>query len=358
MATYNYYNFTQGATYYAGGYSAPVNSLIAPSGSVCQPGDVLKLSPGNYGSGESVSFVLDYALTIESLQSIDWTSGTAGLQNNWFQSYMTKSGLSRFITDPIAYPLLFNYWVSLNGFQNLSGLSIAYVYQDPKSSEVKIGVNLYQDFFFENWVTEYSESPQYGYIAADVFGTLTPGPRYISNVGKVTYGGWTDYVWSFDFKPNVFTEYVTLGSESLATGGGNVFGEIKLAGGYFDANNNSIVDAHYLIVKNVPSDDPTKGFCTYLRSKNEPGFNTNLTAYLGPFCVGDVLMVINDSTYTSRTNLTPAFQWTWFGDLTSVPTIWYLADISNPCVDYKTVPVYDMLFPLRVISECKYENFD
>lgn len=354
MATYNYYGFAQGASYYAGSYSAAVNTATMPTGSICQPGDVLKFSPGNsYGTNEIMTFALDYNLTIESMTVGDWDTVT---KDKWFQSYMTKVGLSRFITDPI-YAKLLSDWEAGFGFERLSGLSLAYVYQDTISLEVRLGVNLYIDTFFEDWVFTNAPSPTYGTIASDIFGTLKPGPHYISNVGKITYGTWTDFVWSFGV-PNIFDEYVTLGTENLANGGGNLFAEIKLAGGYFNASNESIVNAHYIVVKNVPQDDPTKGICTYLRSKNEIGFNTNTTAYLGPFCVGDVLTVINDSVYTTRTNLTSVFTWTWFGNLYDVPTLWYLADISNPCQDYQTVPVYDMLFPLRVISECKYENFD
>lgn len=352
--SYNYYAFTQGSDYYSGVYSSPINSLISPTGTVCQPGDILKMSPGTvFGTGETLSFALDYTLTIDSPTSSDWTSS---LKDQWFQAYMTKVGLSRFITDPI-YPTLFAAWQSGNGFEKLSGLSLAYVYQDSITFEVKLGVNLYVDTFFEDWIFANSPDPQLGVVAADMNGTIKPGPHYISNVGKVTYGTWSDFVWSFGI-PYTFTQYVLSGNEGLTSGGGNLFKEIKLAASLFDDNNNSKVDAHYIVVKNTPSDDPTRGLCTYLRSKNEIGFNTNLTAYLGPFCIGDVLTVINDSVYTTRTNTTSNFTWTWYGDNFDIPVTWYLADISNPCVDYQTVPIYDMLFPLRVISECKYENFD
>lgn len=351
---YNYYSFTQALDFYTGTYSAPVNSLTTPIGTVCQPGDVLKMSPGTvFGTGELLNFALDYTLTIESPSSVDWTSA---LRDTWFQAYMTKVGLSRFITDPI-YPTLLAAWTSSMGFEKISGLSIAYVNQDSTSKEVRIGVNCYVDTFFEDWIFTHAPDPHLGPVAADMNGTIKPGPHYISHVGKVTYGGWTDFVWSFG-TPYIFSNYTLSGNESLTNGGGNSFKEIKLAASLFDANNNSIVNAHYVVVKNVPANDPTKGLCTYLRSKNEPGFNSSTTAYLGPFCMGDVLNVINDSVYTTRTNTTSSFTWTWYGDNFNVPVTWYLADISNPCTDYKTVPIYDMLFPLRVVSECKYENFN
>jgi len=351
---YNYYTFTQGADFYTGNYNAPVNSATLPTGTVCQPGDILKMSPGNvFGTGESITFSLDYSLTIESPLVTDWDTS---FKNEWFQAYMTKVGLSRFITNPI-YPTLLSAFEATFGFEQLSGLSIAYVNQDAASLEVRIGVNLYINTFFEDWIFANAADPYLGAVAADLFGTLKPGPHYISNVGKVTYGGWSDFVWSFA-TPYTFTNYALAGGEGLENGGGNMFKEIKLAGALFDDANVSKVNAHYLVVKNVPIDDPTKGYCTYYRSKNEPGFNSNVTAYLGPFCIGDVLTVINDSVYTTRTNMTNTFTWTWFGDHIDVPTTWYLADITNPCTDYKTVPIFDMLFPLRVVSECKYEDFN
>lgn len=356
MATYNYYHFNQGS-YYAGTYDVPVNDenawINGTAGTVCQPGSILKFSPGNiYGTDEIINFALDYTMSIESLTVSDWD---LNMKNEWFQAYMTKVGLKRFITEPV-YDILFNQWESDFGFEQLSGLSLAYVYQEPVSLEVRLGINVYANTFFQDWIFANANDPNLGVVAADLYGTLKPGTHYISNVGKITYGGHTDIVYSFGI-PNVFTEYVLTGGESLATGGGNLFKEIKLAGAIFK-DNESVVQAHYIVVKNVPEDDPTKGYCTALRAKNESGFNTAVTAYLGPFCVGDVLTVINDSIYTTRTNLTNTFTWTWFGDLSDIPTTWYLADITNPCTDYRTVPIFDMLFPLRVVSECKYEDFD
>lgn len=356
MATYNYFSFVAAPAdviagidlnKYTGTLSAPTtsnaptipNALETPA--IAQPGDVLKFSPGNlFGTDELVTFTtgLDYPLTIESLTNSDWSNT---MKNKWFQSWMTKVGLGAFITQPV-YTTLFNAWEALNGFEMLSGLSVAYVVQIPSTLEIKIGVNMYLSTFFSDWVIS---NP--GTDASNIFAALTKENIYISNVGKVTYGGSTDFVWTFA-TPFIFSNYTGGGvtNSSLSNGGGNVFAEISLAGGIFDNDLNSIVEARYIVRKNVQPYDPTNGIASVE------------SVYQAPFCIGDVLTVIDTSTYTTRTNLTNTFNWTWFGNLINVPNIWYLADISNPCNDYKTVPIFDQLFPIRAISECKFENFD
>jgi hypothetical protein len=356
MAIYNYYGTNLVVptpsipdTYYARTFNAPINVLTTPQSSnladeIGTPDDILKLSPGiSYGTNESITFILDYPLTIESLTVGDWD---LVLKEKWFKAWMTKVGLSNFISQPVFYDL-FNAWEELLGFEKLSGLSIATMFQDITTFEVSIMVNIYESTFFRDWIFA-NQSP----IASLLNGSLIPGKHYISHVGKVTYGNHTDYVWSFSSKPFIFNQYTI--ANDFVNGGGNIFALIKLAGANYKENI-SVVKPHYLIVKNVPKNDPTKGFSTSNR-KIDNEFPE--IAYLGPFCIGDVLTILNNSSITSRTNLTNTFQWTWFGDLSNIPTIWYIADVTNPCEDYRTVPVYDMLFPIRVISECKIEDFD
>lgn len=357
MAIYNYYGVSTRPSYYNRTYLTPVNILTTPTAfanvtdPVGTPDDILKMSPGTvYGTNETLTFTtnLDYSVTIESLSVSDWD---IVLKEKWFKAWMTKVGLSNFINQPIFYTL-FNDWEADFGFEKLSGLSIASVFQNPVTFEINIMVNVYENTFFQDWVTNVNNKNDYPTESALLFGSLIPSKHYISHVGKVTYGGYSDYVWSFSTKPFNFSNYVI--TSDFVNGGGNLFALIKLAGAVFK-NNISVSKPHYLVIKNVPKDDPTKGFSTVNRFLNNEFLDYNA---IGPYCIGDVLTVLNDSTITSRTNSTNVFQWTWYGELFNIPTLWYMADITNPCEDYRAVPVYDMLFPLRVISECKIEDFD
>lgn len=305
---------------------------------ISQPGDVLKFSPGLvYGTNESLIFNFDYPLAIESLNVSDWT---LSLKNQWFQSWMIKVGLGNYINHTV-YNTLFSAWETDYGFEKLSGLSLAYAIQDSNTFEIKLGINSYVSTFFQDWV--FNNPSQ---IATDIFGTLKPGPHYISHVGKITYGNHTDYVWSFA-NGFIFNEYNGDGAlnGNIVTGGGNAFVEVKLAALNLE-NGTPKTIPHYIIRKNVPDNDPTRGIASIE------------SVYQKPFCIGDVLTVLNNSTFTTRSNNTANFTWTWFGNLIDIPTAWYLADASDPCNDYRTVPIFEQLFPLRVISECKFENFN
>lgn len=353
MAIYNYYGVDTRPSYYERTYLAPVNVLTTPTAyapvtdPIGTPDDILKMSPGTaYGTNETLTFTvgLDYPLTVESLTVSDWD---IVLKEKWFKAWMTKVGLGNFINQPIFYDL-FNEWEAQFGFEKLSGLSIASVFQDLETSEISLMINVYESTFFKDWIFANNNLP----IASLLNGSLIPSKHYISHVGKITYGGHVDYVWSFATKPFIFKDYTL--SNDFVNGGGNMFAVIRLAGASFK-DNVAVVNPHYLVVKNVPKEDATRGFSTANRClSGELDYDT----YLGPYCIGDVLTVLNDSAITTRTNLTNVFQWTWYGELYNIPTLWYMADITNPCEDYRAVPIFDMLFPLRVISECKIENFD
>ena len=147
----------------------------------------------------------------------------------------------------------------------------------------------------------------------------------------------TSNVWTFGGRSYELYAGDGVLNSNLTIGCGNIFAEIKLAGIEYAAK--------YIVKKEVDSRDPTFGLC----SGEE-----------GPFCIGDQIYVIDTSTLSTRlftgTNLD--FTWTWVGNQDTTYREWYIANITNPCVDFRAVPISELLFPLRVISECQFEDFD
>ena len=159
--------------------------------------------------------------------------------------------------------------------------------------------------------------------------------NYISNCCKVTYKGFTNIVWCFEGIEYSFYNINNIGLiPNLINGGGNRFSEVKLGG-----NN---IQAHYIVKKNIDINDPTLGLCSGTSK---------------PFCIGDLITIIDTSCWTSYNNISG---WSWVGDMVTLSDIYtfYIADVSNPCVDYSNVPISSIFFPFRIIQFCEFLNFN
>lgn len=334
---YNYFPFVSTGSF-AGTYSAySSTSFSIPTGNIGDPADILKFNAGtNAWSQTPATYTfLNNSVDISSLSGTDWTTT---LKNKWFDGYLNYIGVNNFLT-PIEKNTLFNYVESKEIFQLLSSPSIAYVTKndgtngliiDPYlTNEISIGMNVY-DYRF---VMEYAQTlPNNNTLKNKIYSYHKQGKVLISNVCKVTYNGFTDYVWCFDGIE--FPEYniSNIGLiPSLAMGGGNFFGEVKLAG--------NDIQAHYIVKKNVSNSDPTFGL---------------VSGEGKPFCFGDEIVIIDTTCWTTNNSTSG---WTWIGDYSQLQYLWNISDISNPCTDYANVEISSMLFPLRIIQFCQFSNF-
>lgn len=68
------------------------------------------------------------------------------------------------------------------------------------------------------------------------------------------------------------------------------------------------------------------------------------TAYIDNISAIEVLEITTD--------------WTWLGDYSQLKYEWHIADITDPCTDYKNYGVESMKFPIRVIQSCDLDNFN
>jgi len=360
MAKYNYFDFTANDIQdpLSGGVlSTPIfNNAIAPEpdGILCQPGNIVKLSPGDdYSDTEDyIKFYtdLDQILTVYGLTEQDWNKIDLNTNNSFKKDFiidwMKFLNLGEFIDDPIVDVLL-TYFEVNNIFKLLSGPSVAYVNQDIETQEVTVRLNSYSVTFWFDWITDNITS-NYSQYALQFKRIIKPAPHFVTHIAKIEYSNTIENTWSFDAL--IYNEYTGPGvtNSSLSEGGGKIFSEIKLAGLYYTINNNINVEytkAKYIAKKNLDPRDPTFGRC----SGDGP-----------PFCIGDQVFIVDTSIvnhrYYSGSNID--FTWTWIGTSSTVDRKWYIANVSNPCTDYTNVPISEMLFPLRAISECKFENFN
>lgn len=355
MANYNYFAFTindSEDTLAGGELAGPAynSNAIAPepTGMICQPDEIIKLSPGNnYSSDDDyIDFNINGdTVKVSGLTEIDWNElndANESFKLEWFKAWMTHLGLKTFIDDTDLIIDIMSEFESVNGFQQLSGPSISYLTQNTESSEFALGVNSYNTVFWKNWIATSTNSN-----VPAIRKIIKSTPHFISHIAKIAYSNDTHNTWSFDNRH--YYLYTGDGAENgdISAGGGNYFTEIKFAGLYYTSDNyiNSQIKAKYVVKRNIDYRDPTLGLCS---------------GEGGPFCIGDQLYIIDISILNDRiyNGTNAGFSWTWMGTATDVDRKWHIANVSKPCVDYKNVPINDMLFPLRAISECKFEDFN
>ena len=333
---YNY-NFSTSGDAFIGTYSGPIpGTETAVSGELCEPGQIIKLSAGSNPWSQDAQIITDFlsnTLSIEPLYSTDWNVIS---KDEWLQDYMRYTGLSDLIAITSYYNYILAYAESINLFEELSAPSIAWVTKDSTSGEVSIGLNAYENTF----IKDYAMSLPYGNIIRNaILDDHTTENVYITNTAKVTYNGFANVVYGFDayYFDNYDLSALTM-TPSLTNGGGNYFGEVKLAG--------NGIQAHYIVKKNVNPNDPTVGLCS--------GELGTISGGVANFCIGDSIIIIDTTVWTDN----GTSGWTWLGDFSSKDYEWHIADVSNPCSDYKYVPISAQLFPIRFISDCLFSDFE
>ena len=355
MANFNYFAFNpyNATDPLAGGTLAlPIlqNTATVPDGEICQPADFTKISPNPVYSqvDEFLTFQDSDGETISvaGITEADWNSididynsvpiygaSTSGaiFKETWLASWMTFLNLAAFINDPI-FTQIFNDFNSSDNYKKLSGQSIAYLTQTDDTLELSLGLNAYQNTFFTDWLTTNS-----GTTVSEMRVAIKDTPHFTSNVGRITYSDGTHNVWSFDARQYSNYEGPGVVNGNISIGGGNYITEIKFAGVEYEAM--------YVVRKEVDPRDPTFGLCSGVGE---------------PFCIGDQIYVIDTSTLTSRNYLGTGsgFDWTWMGSPSEIDREWYIANITNPCTDFANTPISGQLFPLRVISECIFADFN
>jgi hypothetical protein len=337
---YNYFPFTITGNF-SGEYSHySSTSFNIPSGNIAQPSDILKFNSGSdaWSQIPTSHTFLNGELTVSSLSGTDWTPS---LKNEWFVAYLSYVNLNNYLA-PSEITTLFNYVETLDIFQQLSSPSLSYVTKnngtqgliiDPLliNNEVSIGLNTYPF----TAIMDYANTLPNNNILKNKILTYYKQQNYISNCCKVSYKGFTNIVWCFEGIEYPLYNISNIGlTPSLINGGGNMFSEVKLAG-----NN---IQAHYIVKSNVDINDPTGGLCS--------GGNK-------PFCVGDYISIVDTTCWSSNSSTSG---WSWLSSDYSQLTdlyVWGIADVSNPCTDFKNVELGDLFFPIRVILFCKILNF-
>lgn len=304
----------------------------AVGGDLCEPGQIVKLSAGSDAWSQDPQIITDFLgnnLSIASLQSTAWSTS---FKDEWLQAYMTHVGLESIISDSAYYNTILAKAESLNLFQQLSGPSIGWVTQNSTSGEVSIGLNAYENQFIKDFALTMTVGNS---LRNAILNNHINNTIYISNCADITYQTFSDIVYAFD--AYVFEQYdlssLTM-TPSLENGGGNIFGEVKLAG-------NGVL-AHYIVKKNVNHDDPTLGLCS---------------GDLGPFCIGDEIILIDTTIWTENFGTAGTGPWSWLGDYSQLNYDWYIADISDVCNTFKYIPISNILVPFRAIMFCKFEDF-
>jgi hypothetical protein len=306
------YSFISGGSDWTGSYSSTGttsgNHPGALLGSVCQPGDILFLNTGYLEATAKSTSIKVYP--------VDYSEWNVSLKKKWFEFFLKAHNIILQQTDSLFLSLYSsfdtNHYNGDNPYKALSNPSVAYINED--NTEIVIGLNSYKNPFL-SWCQSNNIPSSESII--------------FSHVAKVEWNNFVDYVWSFNGYEYPNYNFSTGGT--LLEGGGNIFTEIRLGG---DA-----IQASYIIKKNVDPEDPSGGICS---------------GESGPFCIGDVLTVIDTSV---RTSFGTNGYWSWWGG-DNFTNNWHIADVKDPCKDYANVPAHEMLFPFKIISECKFEDFD
>jgi hypothetical protein len=321
-----YFNFTATGTWSGSYTQATTETLVNPiSGSIASPADIIHIED------DTVLFdTLDSPLTIQNMFVLDWTDEA---KQEWVKAYLKYVGLSLLIDSPFFNTLL-QVAEDLNLFYEISSPSIAYVTQDSSTGEISIGMNVYA----LNFVYQYASGlPSTSELKSLIYNNYiknedtTPADIYTSAAALVTYQNHTQIVYCFGGIEYAYDLSELDAIPTFETGGGNIFGEVKMAG--------NGIKAHYVVKKNVDENDPTLGLASGEISHH--------------FCTGEKIYIIDTTVWTKNNGS----EWTWKGDFSNLPYTWHVADISNPCHDYKHYMIDDMLFPIRVIDNCLIGDF-
>ncbi len=336
----NYFSFTLNNDF-EGVYSpvTSINYTLETIGNTKDPNDILKLNVGSDVFSQQPESVLfsNIDLKIETLTSSDWTTEE---QEKWLNAYLKYVSLINKI-NPTQFSDILDYLLSINFFESISSPSIAYVnrndgtnsYNDDffYTNEVFIGLNVYES----NILLDYANITNDLELKNIIISNHKKDKNYISNASKVTYQSFTNIVYCFDGICYDKYDISNIGlTPSLINGGGNIFGEVKLAG--------DGIQAHYKIRKNIHKNDPTVGYCSGVGKEQNVGF-----------CMGDYIVLVDTTVWTTNT----INGWTWCGDFTTLPYQWYIADVTKPCEYYSSVAIYEQLFPLRIIQYCLFSDF-
>ncbi len=129
-------------------------------------------------------------LTLSSLTSDDWfgvdqtttTYGLNNLANTWFNQVLSSNNITSPLLAAFGYTqqTLFNSFLTKGGFQRFSDPNISYVNQDDTSGLISIGL-----------AGHFDAAPLLGLPSNPFF------PLQASEIVKYTYGGKTDYLYSF-----------------------------------------------------------------------------------------------------------------------------------------------------------------
>lgn len=305
-----------------------VGTETATTGSLNQPGDMIKLSAGSDAwtqDPQTITNFLSNDIKISSMTGQDWTLIE---KENWTNSYLKYIGLKDLISS-VYYSTIFNLLEQDDIFQKLSGACISYVTQNTETNEISIGCPVYR----YDIIIEYANTLPLGDSLRNIiFSNHIVTIPYISNVFKTEYNSYEQITYCFDGIE--YKQYNISGISippSIINGGGNRISEVKLAG--------YGITPHYIVKKDVDPNDPTIGLCSGTGK---------------PFCMGDTIVVVDTSTWTENNGT----EWTWIGDYTQISNTWHIADITNPCTDYSDVEIFDMLFPMRVIQFCEFQLFE
>lgn len=326
------YNFTETGSF-SGILSSP--ELLQPTdileGTVCQPSNIIKLNSGT-GWETTASTIVINDIVIQSMSESDWT---ASKKEEWVSAYVKHCGIT---CDTAELSLILGYLESIDIFQRLSGACIAYTMHNNGSTseppfddgfvsgERFLGIGAYPHDFLREYA---ATLPINNTLRDKIYSEHNNGATYISNVCKLTYDSQTEVVYSFGCVSYPLYD-TTSHTPSLENGGGSNFAEIRFAG--------SGLQAHYKVRKNIDPSDPTFGLCS---GEGQP------------FCMGDEIVIVEDSCYTESTG-----GWSWIGDLSVVEREIYLADVTKPCEYYRNVPITDMVFPMRIIQFCNFDDFN
>lgn len=319
---FKYFNFISTGTYsgyYQDGTSGTNFDVI---GSICSPGDIVKFNDLNWNNSYTLTFLNN--LHISNVTESEWTPQ---LKESWITAYIKYIGLGTLSNTD--FNLILQKAEDINLFYQLSNPSIAYVNQDLVTNEISISLNVYDLRFV---IDLGNTLPNNSTFRNSIYLNHTPDLALVSNVCKVEYLGQVEYVWCFDGM--VYDGYIPSEVPSLINGGGNIFGTVKMAG-------NGIA-TKYIVKKNIDLMDPTMGICS---------------GEGGPFCMGDEIHLIDTSVWTTNNFGTGGTSWTWVGDYSQFKYQWDIADITNPCVDYRNYSPSDMRFPIRAIQFCTFGDF-
>jgi hypothetical protein len=318
-----YYSFIQNSNWSGIHNSGIYGTNFTVNGNICYPSDVVKIQDDDIYNFNTLQITKPKINDWTNDNKTMWLTTYLKFINLWNDNTINNINYQGIGSNPIWFNLILTYADTINIWTYLSGLSLAYI-NESSSGEISIGVNVYDTRFVMDYA---STLPNNNALKTYILLSHKQNECYVSNVGYCDYKGFKKLVWCFDG-----TKYNYVSTGDLITGCGNVFNEIKLAG--------NGIKTHYIIKRNVNYLDPTQGLCS---------------GDSGAFCTGDEIMVIDDSELSTYN---PTDGWTFiYNPLTQFNYTWYVADVSNPCVDYANYPVMEMKFPIRVIAECEVGNF-